>query len=994
MKKILNISFGLLAVLAVSVSCNKVNTDTPNGNTPVSDEGKIITIKATLSDALTKVSFDVNYGTGSTPTGISHKWQDGDILRISNGTDSEDYTLVDGIGKASGTFQGKAIEGSSFTVTVVPQGEFDADNDQEQAKDGDTAHLKYVASATNVTDLSNITLSESSSIIGIIAKLPENVAVTVDKLVIETSTDNFQTRNTLTVNLKAQEDIDSDDILKVYANVPTDWSIPANTKMLLKFGSKNASHTVYTRYQEFPSGATINPGEFNYLKLNCSKIDKYAGGADAGTATAPYLIADKYQMDAMHQLMQRNEMKYFKLIDSIDMTGIVWFPLNNGYPESGGTKYTGNVYDKALDFNGNCKTISNLSTKSTGITSSDEYASIFGVLMGNVYDLTIDNAKIYPQRKSGILAGYVGTGSYGPSHCEVTNITIKNSKLENGGSYCGAVAGQSAKNGNVFSNITITDCTVSTIGYAAGLIASISSSATVCDITVQGTNVSSTGSSNTATPVPDDGIAGGIAAVVKAAVDFDRCVYKEATITGPKNTNESASTNSRYIGGLAGYVYDFATTFDDCTVDLVTLALNESGSNNNGRYMGGAFGYIGPSVVVGNSIGCHVTNLNGNSNIRNYVGGFIGYNNGGTIKNSSAAGSFTSRGGLGGFVAYSKGGIFTNDNADVTISGVGNLGGFVGITESTAPVFTNCSASGNITASGSYAGGFVGYSGTGTYDTCSASGDVSSSNTYSGGFVGCILEGEITKCSALGSVTATANFVGALAGGTGDPSTSAVGGTVTISKTKASGNAQGNSTVSGFVAYAMDGILTISNSYSSGNCLGNNRRRGGLIAWVENANTTITNCYASGTIVGTFEIGGLVGLLSTSNLSLSKSAGWNSSITANSRAANNWSSAACVGVAYLTSTLTDNYRNPNMDSLIYWGTNSGCSLDLPNTFQHPDVSASAPLTDPNGDAVTSSTMRPYQGKCDASKTLSQLASTTLGWDSTIWDFSGELPTLK
>jgi len=83
-----------------------------------------------------------------------------------------------------------------------------------------------------------------------------------------------------------------------------------------------------------------------------------------------------------------------------------------------------------------------------------------------------------------------------------------------------------------------------------------------------------------------------------------------------------------------------------------------------------------------------------------------------------------------------------------------------------------------------------------------------------------------------------------------------------------------------------------------------------------------------------------------------------------------------------------------MDSLIYWGTNSGCGINLPNTFQHPNVSTSAPLTDPDGNAVTSSTMRPYQGKCDATKTLSLLASTTLGWSSDVWDFTGDLPTLK
>ena len=37
---------------------------------------------------------------------------------------------------------------------------------------------------------------------------------------------------------------------------------------------------------------------------------------------------------------------------------------------------------------------------------------------------------------------------------------------------------------------------------------------------------------------------------------------------------------------------------------------------------------------------------------------------------------------------------------------------------------------------------------------------------------------------------------------------------------------------------------------------------------------------------------------------------------------------------------------------------------------------------------------PYHGKVEAEKTLSQLASTTLGWSSDVWDFTGDLPTLK
>ena len=37
---------------------------------------------------------------------------------------------------------------------------------------------------------------------------------------------------------------------------------------------------------------------------------------------------------------------------------------------------------------------------------------------------------------------------------------------------------------------------------------------------------------------------------------------------------------------------------------------------------------------------------------------------------------------------------------------------------------------------------------------------------------------------------------------------------------------------------------------------------------------------------------------------------------------------------------------------------------------------------------------PYHGKVEAGKTLSQLASTTLGWDASVWDFSGDTPVFK
>ena len=72
-------------------------------------------------------------------------------------------------------------------------------------------------------------------------------------------------------------------------------------------------------------------------------------------------------------------------------------------------------------------------------------------------------------------------------------------------------------------------------------------------------------------------------------------------------------------------------------------------------------------------------------------------------------------------------------------------------------------------------------------------------------------------------------------------------------------------------------------------------------------------------------------------------------------------------------------------------------------YSHPDVSTSHPLVKQDGTETTATSTSkgqpgypqfPYHGKVEAGKTLSELASTTLGWDASIWDFSGAMPTLK
>ena len=540
-----------LALVALSAACSKVS---PVDGTPAAK----MTISATLSNAATKVSFDASFDANGKPAGMSHTWEAGDQLLVTDASDpsvSAVFDLVDGIGTANGKFEGKGFAAASYDVEVIPNGTFVTGNAQTQAKDGATDHLKYVAAATGVTDLANISLTETSGIIGIIAKLPAGAAATINELEIETSADDFATSTKLTVALTSQEDADSDDILKVYANVPAGWTVPAGTKMFLRFGSTNADHAVYTRYQEFAAAAEPVEGKFNYMKFNCAHIDQYAGSADAGTEAAPYLIADKYQMDAVHALQQSGETTYYKMIADIDMDGITWIPLNND-----------GSFDKYIDFDGCGHTLSNIATSATTIP---EYPSVFGVLNGKLRNLTVDNATIIPAgKKAGVIAGYIGSASSAVDP-EVTNVHVINSTVGTAESratnYVGGIAGQIQKDAAKLSNVTIENSSVygnpsenKTIG---GMIAYIKSGATLekCHSTAY---------------VDARAYVGGIVGFAEApegkSISISQCYYDAQTV----------NCTYRYAGGIVGHTNGAGTlTIQDCYVNGdVTAASGWAGS--------------------------------------------------------------------------------------------------------------------------------------------------------------------------------------------------------------------------------------------------------------------------------------------------------------------------------------------------------------------------------------------------------------------------------
>ena len=564
MRQIFHITLAALASVALFAACSKVE---PVDETPAV---KVMTIKATISDAATRVTFDPVYGSDSKPTSMGHTWQAGDKLRITDASDATKtalFDLVDGAGSATGTFEGNGFEAASYNVEAVPQGSFSSGFTQTQAKDGATDHLQFVATATGVTDLSSFTLAETSGIVGVIAKLPKDVAGTITALEIEAKVTGLPMPIKVTVNLTAQEDVDSDDILKIYANAPTGFAIPAGAEVFLRFKSNNPDHTVYTRYQQFDSNLLPVPGKFNYVKFNCKDIDKFAGAGNDGSSADPYQIADKYQMDAVHELLVADETVCFQMVDDVDMSGITWVPLNNVTDDN-------KHYSKYISFDGDNHTLSNITTDAAEIPA---YPSVFGVLNGEVANLNIDHATITPGgNKAGVLAGYIGSSDSVviPS---VTNVHITNSTVgtsdNRATNYIGGVAAQIQKDGTTLSNVSIESSSVygdlANKKTCGGMIAYIKSGATLEKC-------------HSAALVDGQAYVGGIVGFPEApegkSIVISKCYYD-----GP-----GVISSWRYVGGVVGHTNGAGTlTIQDCyATSKVTAAGGWAGGISGDHYKG------------------------------------------------------------------------------------------------------------------------------------------------------------------------------------------------------------------------------------------------------------------------------------------------------------------------------------------------------------------------------------------------------------------------
>ena len=723
MKKYLIATFAFLAV----VSCVK------EGPAPVEnpEEGKLITISATIpAEGITKVDFEE---TGGHAGGLKLTWKAGDKITItdaSNPANTQEFTLTDGEGTVSGIFTGKALAAaSSYNIVYNDFGTGFNYAEQTQATDGSMDHLKYAATLSGVDTYESFSLSEAwagthggtyttSAILRLRADIPFQI-YEVQAVYIKSDAPIFAGGKEIKVNITTPAEAEESDILTVYASLPADdVAIPAGTGLVIQFQVSDNPLDKYTSYRTLPA-MTLKSGKVNSIALDCNNdqnILKYANKVldDIGTVDNPYIIGDQHQMDALHANLA-DGINYIKVVDDIDLDGIDWEPLN----------YEG-TYDKGVYFDGGNHIIANLS-----VGTGYNYPSFFGVVNGTVKDVTFESPVIQGgSYNSGVVGGYIGTGSYDGicSGITVNNATVSitvdaSVKGRNVGAFAGQIgtAGSSITDchvSGITSVLNTTPSTATSASNAGGFVGFTDKATSITDCTVSGTvtvtmNTTKTGCSaggfignvgaaasiegcTAAANVsnPSSYYTGGFVGQVGAAVaaEFTNCAFLGGNITAGRSNNNSP------VGGFIGRITAGAgVTITNCYVDDAHID-----APNSGR-IGGFIGDAGYNNVVANSfVSCHVSNSTISGGINS--GGFAGTYGSASkcyVESTTITANADS---AGGFIAYFEDSIITNCYATATVVGGSykNIGGFIGtcrIGKKIPSQATYCFANGTVSGS-------------------------------------------------------------------------------------------------------------------------------------------------------------------------------------------------------------------------------------------------------------------------------------------------------
>ena len=287
-------------------------------------------------------------------------------------------------------------------------------------------------------------------------------------------------------------------------------------------------------------------------------------------------------------------------------------------------------------------------------------------------------------------------------------------------------------------------------------------------------------------------------------------------------------------------------------------------------------------------------------------------------------------------------------------------GGFIGVLE--GGTVKNCTV--NCPVSGySKAGGFVGYLKSGELDANAFKGAFTGGYQNTGGLIGLMDNGTVKNCSATGGLTFTAKVNYALVGGLVGCMSNG-----TLEHCYVTGRVEGYGKHVGGLCGHITGKVKLDKCYAdvevvqlSGATYG--RNTGGFIGEAASeANVEISNCYVKGSVtstqtyVGAF-IGNLLGVTKVTNCyskcTLSGSSKYSTTVFAGSATADKLEMTGYIG--------WDISGNKTAD--IWW-------FGGPETLENNII-----VTDINTGSISAE-------------------ATKMGWDTSIWDLSGDDPKLK
>jgi hypothetical protein len=472
------------------------------------------------------------------------------------------------------------------------------------------------------------------------------------------------------------------------------------------------------------------------------------------------------------------------------------------------------------------------------------------------------------------------------------------------------------------------------------------------------------------------------------------------------------TASTPFSGTFIGNQFTISNLTITQTQTYVGLFANNSGTIKNLKLgnvqinvTGSISSFIYAGSLVANNTGTieNIETISGSLFIRarggnnGHVGGIIGFHNRETtLDKLTNAVIITGQSGTStaGLIGISNSTItITNSLNSGSVSGTSNVGGLIGISNSTITI-TNSLNSGSVSGTSNQVGGLIGISNSTTTITNSLnSGSVSGTSNQVGGLIGYGSTTTITNSLNSGSVSGN-YYVGGLIG---------YGSTTTITNSLNSGSVSGNYSVGGLIGISYS-TITITNSLNSGSVSSTSSQVGGLIGY--GSTITITNSLNSGSVSSTsFRVGGLIGSGSTTTITNSLNSGSVSSTSSQV--------GGLIGYGYNT-TITNSLNNGSVSStssqlggligygenqlFVYYSVNFGDVVVTNSTTEIGGIAGRIPATNDVEEAyhfgsITSNSVEVagtnYGTKVTDISTFNlAFFTTTLGWSSEVWDFTG------